>query len=536
MHHSGHRRAAFARVSPRLIALACALGVAAATAQESVTVEEAAPTQEAPPVAEEPAETEADAPDQNIGAEAPDPIRQKWYSGTFETRLDAELSDRDSNLLLDQILRAEITPPNRPRLRIKGGLWLLEDLDGHESSTSSIADLHNTFESSVQLRVLHLYLEVDDLWGESTLRLGRQRILESPAFNRIDGLYFAQRRLGWGWYIFGGARASLYEDAHNDRTLGGGVNIELTRKTRLALDAFYGEDDRGDDEVFRGPLASVFGLGFPRRVKREIDSRLFSVTLQHQLTPRHHLYARYTLFDGDSDELLASATGVIGAREITYHFTVQRREQTLGDRVNDLTGFFRVLGEQNEFTELLATTQIPINDHLSVSLEGQFRETESDDPETANRDFQRYAAGLHGHDLWRGIDAHITAELWDVSDGEGSVAITGGVSKEWEQLKLTAGVDFERWEDRIIEFRPFVLPATRLAGRFIVPVRRFSDVIAGLFDTEVVDTHENIYSIFTELDYVLNERQEISLELSYEQDDGPDSPYWELDAAYRLRF
>lgn len=466
--------------------------------------------------------------------EAPAP---PWYHGSLDATLTLERSDRDSNVWMDQVLRLELSPPRHPRITLKGGVWMIEDLDGHEDRTSALRNLHDTFGASVQVRLLHLFVEIEDPLPGSVLRIGRQRILDSPAFNRIDGAYFRKNEGRWQWYAFGGARASLYQDAHDDLTLGGGAGVDLTRKLRIAFDAFYGEDERRrGEEVFRGPLAGVFGLAFPRRVKRDTDSRMASVSASYRLAPNHSLYGRYTWFDGESDEMLVTATGVFLPREIVYDVTYRRRENILGDRANELTGFYRILGEQNNFDELTAVIHVPFAERYTLSLEGQVHDAERESTATANRDYYRLSAILGVEELFRGMDASLGVEKWTVEGEEGSWIVTGGIVKSWEQWKLTVGADYERFEDRITEYRSGVLPATRLLGRIFPPVGRFFNVIAAAFDTDVVETHENIYSAYARADFTLRDNQTIRVGLSYEQDDGPDSPYWELEARYSIKF
>ena len=385
---------------------------------------------------------------QETAAPTPAPEAEKKGTalrGEFSTRLDAQRSNRDSNVMLDQRFNFTIDPPAHEKLQLRGGLWLLEDLDGHESAGSSLSGLNNTFERSVQLRPLHLYLEIDDAWGDSTLRVGRQRILEGPAYSRIDGAYFHKQMNHWDWYAFAGARASLYDGGHDDLNAGAGVGLDLTPTTRFTLDSVYAEDDRRSSEAARAFLPrGVFGIRFPRETASDVDTRVISAALHQRLAESHYLHAQYTVTDGVSDEYLVSLSGVFVSHEIAYDLTLRRQEQTIGDRANDATGFYRVLGEQNEYTDASVTVQFPVSERLTLGLEGQIRETESDDPATANRDFQRYAVTLRADDLPHSVGVRASIEQWNVSGDEGTMAITGDVTKSWERWKLTAGADFER--------------------------------------------------------------------------------------------
>ncbi len=502
------------------------VGQAVVGAGEEVSVEAQATSEEA---AQEASPSEEAAIEEEIP-------KAKWVRGRLELGLDWSKSSEDSDVRTEQYLQFEMAPPEHERLRLRSALWLREDLDADERYTSALRRIDDASDSSVQARLLYLYLEADDLWGDSTVRIGRQRILESPAYNRIDGVFFKQRHGNWDWYAFGGVRASVYEDAHDSPVAGAGASIQLVTNTRIALDAFYGKDDR-DDEVFIDPFAALLGLRFPRRVKEEVESRMVSLTVSQQLSPRHHLHSQFVWFDGAADELTLSATGFLSARDIAYELSYRRRLNELGDRTNDLTGYYRILGELEEYDDFLAAFHIPLNDRFTLSLEGQIHDAENDSLYTANRDYERYAIILSGKALFAGTDASLALENWDVEDGEGTWAVTGEVSRTWDRLKAAVGADYERYEDRIVRYRPEISLVNDLVI-FLVPglyPASFYPWVAA-FDTKLVETHENLYSIYGKIDYELAENQGISAQVTYEVDDGPDSPYWRLKGVYTVRF
>ena len=448
--------------------------------------------------------------------------RWDWIQGELELRLNFEHEESESDIELEQFFRFQIDPPKHERLKIRGSLWMIEDLDGKEPSTSTLRDLDDSFDSAIQARFLYLYLEADDVWGDSTLRVGRQRIRESVAYNRIDGLYFKQRRARWQWYAFGGARASLYEDSYKDAVAGGGISFRPWKRTRVAIDYYYGEDEqRGSERVAPTiPEPSPVQTSL-RGVRRQIDSQSLSLSVTQLLTLRHQLHGRYVFHDSDSDEIRLSATGVFALNDISYAVSYQRRLDVLHDRTNDLTGFYRVLGAQNEFDDLQATISIPIKERFAISFEGQFHEAQNDSSLNANRDFQRYALVFSAEELGSDIDMMAALERWNVSDGEGSWAVTGEVSKQWTKMRGTIGIDFERYADRLITYSgdyPFAYPP----------------LVAS--DIEVVKLHENIYSLYGRVRYALDERRELDAQLTLEDDDSSSSPYWRLQANYRIRF
>jgi hypothetical protein len=466
-------------------------------------------------------------------------VRRKpnvWVKGRFQAGVDARRAGGESDVDLDQVLSVDLTPPAYPKLRLRGLLWLNQDL-GPDRRNSALADLDDAYDSSFRAKLLHLYLEVDDVWGDSTLRIGRQRILESPVFNRVDGLFFKKNYGTWDWYAFGGVRASIYRDAHNDLVAGAGASTWVTPQTRVAFDVFYGEENRrSGDQVIPSPLVDWLGLYYPRRVKKELDSRVVSLSALHYVNPRHTLFGRYTLHDGESDEIQLTASGVFAPRDIAYSVTYRRRLDLLADRSNDVTGYYRVLGVLDKYDDVLATVQIPLSERYTLGLEGQVHESHGNHRNNANRDFWRGAIILSAKDLMPNVDATAALEYWDVSGGEGVWAITGEVRKSWERWRLRVGADYERYEDRLVRYRPEYFWAHKGLALFVPGYFLGSFPWYRFVDTDVVRTHENIYTLYGRMDYRLAENQDVWVRLTFEDDDGPTSPYWRLQAAYTVRF
>ncbi|MBZ0089091.1 MAG: hypothetical protein K8H90_01805, partial [Thermoanaerobaculia bacterium] len=251
--------------------------------------------------AQEPAETLEAAPAEEDAA-VPDE-RPAWLSGRLRLEADAAWDDRDSDFDLEQTLHLNVTPPDHPGVRFSGALWLREDLDSGEPGSSALRDINDAYGGDIRARLLHLHAEIDDLWGKSTLRVGRQRILDGPAYNRIDGLYFKQYRAKWDWYVFAGARASLYEDSHNDFAYGGGASYRPGSRTRIALDVYRADEHRdAKDVVRRGLVPRLLGLSFPREVVRELDDTSLSASLWQQLTDNLRFFGRYTYNHDAGDE------------------------------------------------------------------------------------------------------------------------------------------------------------------------------------------------------------------------------------------
>lgn len=479
---------------------------------------------------------------EDAATESTEPVSEEkssraWISGSFETGIDLQFDDRDEDINLNQTLRLTIDPPGVDWLRFRGSLWMHEDLDGDERRGSVLSDINDASRSNVRARLLYLYAEFEDLWGDSVLRLGRQRILEGVAYNRIDGAYFRQNHRLWNWYAFGGVRASIYEDSSDDPAVGGGIAYRPIPKLRLALDTFYAEDNRSlNDRVIRDPITSFLGLAFPRRVDDRVRDIALGLSIAYDVTSNVNLYGQYLWRDGNGDEVRVSATGFVPRFDLTYEFSFRSQLTAAGDSVNDLTNFFRILGRFEPFYNVLAAVHKPIGEKYLLSFEAEIHDSENDDPLTANRDFERFAIIFSGEDLYKGIEVSVALERWTVPGGEGTWSLSGEVSREWEKVEASFGVDFERYEDRFVRFNPLPGQLDRLGTLLLPGVFPSFAALVPLLDTTVVETHENIYTVFSAVRLTIRENQELSTRLTFEDDDGPDSPYWRLRAEYRLRF
>ena len=424
----------------------------------------------------------------------PEPSWKEWFTGELQLGLDAARSSRDGDITLDQVLRLKIDPPKHERFHIRTTLWTIEDLDGREDPTSTLRRLNDASGSSVQARLLSLYLEVDDVGGDSTLRLGRQRITDGVVYNRIDGAYYKLRGARWEGYAFGGARASVYEDAHEDLATGAGLSVRLPTKTRVGVDFFYGADER-------------------RRLgSSDLETSITSVSLYQALTSRHSIFGRATWNATDIDELRFSVQGFFTESEIVYTLSYYNRLSTLTERATDVSDFYRVLGEFNQFQDVHALVDIPITKRFGLGLEAQVHDAENASLQSGNRDFQRYGMSLDFYDLRGHYDTSLILDYWNADFGEGQWTVTGEVSREWERTKTTLGIDYDRFEDRVTNFDPTLQSV--------------------LF----VETHENIYSFYVKVEHEINEQHRVRVRALFEDDDGPDSPYWRLRAEYTLSF
>ncbi len=501
---------------------------AAAATEEPTPVEAAEAPSEAgadEPTAESPEALEAEAPAAKPSA--------PWYRGSFETEFDSVYSRRDSDFDVSQYLRLDVDPPKYPRLHLRASLWLHQDLSDDSNKSSVLRDINDASSSDVQARLLYLYADVDDVLGDnSVIRIGRQRIQEGAAYNRIDGLYIKKRLNQFEWYAFAGARASVYRDTSSDLVVGGGAAYVPTNKTRIALDTYYAEESRYGVSKRRTSLLR----GYSRPIADEINDSKVTLSFWHNFGPNTRAFARIGMLGSNLDELTLSLNGYIPRLDLLYDIDYRQLFNTVGDTTADLSPFYQVLGQYREQQTLYLGLHRPITKKITLSLEGELRNGKNDDFYSGNRDYQRVGTVLYVEDFYKGFDLSTSVEYWNVSNGEGTWTLTGEISKSWKQVDWRTGVDFVRYKDRLVEYDQAYALFDATVVALLPNVYPGFSYLTQANATRVVDTRENVYRLFTDLSWTFREDQEIYGKFSFEEDDSPDSPYWRARMGYRLRF
>lgn len=537
-----------ARLLLALAAIPIMAVAASSVAEDAVATTEAqttpaAPAAETPAPAEAPAEAAPEAGVEAPAAEAPadeaasadkPTVAPKWYRGMFEAEVDSLITDGGSDLDFSQYLRLEADPPKTPRLHLRGSLWLHQDLLSDDGKSSTIRDINDASSSDVQARLLYLYADIDDVFGDqSVLRIGRQRIQEGATYNRIDGLY-AKKRLGtMEWYAFLGARASVYRDTSDDLVFGGGAAWLPSSQTRIALDGYYAEESRYG--IANRPDFTPFH-GYARSIASEINDNKVALSLWHSFGPNTSLFGRIGTLGSQLDEMTLSLNGYIPRLNLLYDANYRQVFNTTGDTTADLSPFYQILGQYREQQTFYLALHRPITKKFTVSLEGEIRNSKNDDYYSGNRDYFRLATILDVQDLYKGFGVSTSVEYWDVSNGEGTWTLTGEINRKWANFEWRAGVDYVRYKDRVIEYDRRAALADAAVVAFVPGIYPGFSWFTQRSSTRFVETRENVYSIYTELNWEFREDQTIFAKFSFEEDDGPDSPYWHSRAGYRIRF
>lgn len=466
-------------------------------------------------------------------------VPSKCYEGSLRLGFDGIWGPEDDDIEMDQFFQFKLDPPDAERLHLRGAFWVLEKLETPSSERSALRDLNDTFEDDVLARVSSLYLDIDDVWGDSVLRLGRQRITEGAAYNRIDGAYFKQKQSNWDWYVFGGTRASFYGEVFEDPVYGAGVSVAPSSRTKLALDMYMGHERQYTSRHFslHGPVAAIYRRITAEDYEDSVDSFSAIISVWHTVSENLSLFGRLSLYDEGGEEVLLNAAGQIpGWLDLTYDITYRHQFNSIGDRTNDITGFYRTIGIYEEYDNLFISVYRPITEKLLVSLETELNFTSAED--RANRDYQRYAAYLQGEKLFGGaeLDARIGVENWVVSKGGGSWAVVGEVGRRWDNIQVALGADYQRYRDHVIESNEALLLLDMARKWFSPGSLQIYNPLLLVFGDYTVEMHENIYTIYLKTKWNISESHEVAGKIAYEDGDAPDTPSWRFQADYTYRF
>ena len=465
---------------------------------------------------------------------------KKWYRGSVSAGLDGIWGrSGEQDLELKQSLQFQVDPPQCDRLHLRGSVWTIEPLGSGPSDGSGLRGINNSYDAAVIVHPSYLYLDVDDLWGNSTLRVGRQRIMEGAAFNRVDGVYFKQRLSQWDWYVFGGTRATFYSDSFRDPVGGGGVSFSPAPTTKIALDAYYGRDDRSiiHDRTLHAPIAALLYSLSERDIANRVDDVSVALSVWQTVNEHLSLFGRFNWYDHKGNEFMLSATGYFAEpADLTYEVTYRRQFNVIQDRVNDLSSFYQILDASQVYDDLLMALHRPITQNTMVSVEAELHS--ADHNNDSNRDYQRYALLLSGEKLFgpAALNGKIGLERWDASGGSGRWAVVGEVGRQWDKVKVSLGTDYQRYQDYVASYnQPLAL--LDMARVWFAPgsLQGYNPLML-FYGKYEVQTHENIYSIYLRAKWAVTPDQDLQGRVIYEKDDGPYSPIWRVQADYTVRF
>jgi hypothetical protein len=271
-------------------------------------------------------------------------------------------------------------------------------------------------------------------------------------------------------------------------------------------------------------------------VQKNINDGALALSLWQSITPNMNIYGRFKYQGGNGDDVKLMLTGNIPCIDMSYELAYERMLNANTDNLSDLTAFYRVLGAWQPYDDINLMIHKPLTKELVLSFQAEYHNAHNDEKFTSNRDFELFSVSLADENIWKGFGGQVALERWYVHGGEGTWAVTGEATKKWKCLQAALGVDFQKYEDKLVLYNPWARWLDQLRIALLPGMYETYNPFVIFFDKYVAEQHNNIYSIYARTKWAINPDQDLSLRVTVERDDEPESPYWRVQAAYEIRF
>jgi hypothetical protein len=358
--------------------------------------------------------------------------------GEETLRIDGYLASRyrgrwrggDDDHDLDEVLWLEIGDPEKDRVSGRLMASVLADLDGHESASSPLFSLADTYDSSLHARLFEAYADVKSS-KLSALRLGRQMIWRTPELAWFDGVLvetpeWRRERIRLGAY--GGVPVHLYESSpESDAIAGLFVENRPWNGARARLDWMHLEDERRTAEH----EDDLFGLGLWQGIGRSA-----------------RVEARYTNVEGSSRDVRAAATWFDVDRSLLVQLSHYRLLETQDALVLELDPFSETLQELFPYDQTRLVASKGFGESLDLQVGADLRRvSDEDDVGVFNHDFERYfVTGTLPETLPADLSLALTLEAWE-SDPTDVRTWGADLSRRFgDRLDLSLGSSYALYE------------------------------------------------------------------------------------------
>lgn len=362
----------------------------------------------APLSAAEESADEPPAPPPAMAEEPPNPLTEGFFPGfvredfrgSLWTRYRLRFTPDESDQDFTQNLALDIGDPAKHGVTFTFlGEWSW-DIDGVDDP-SALYQIEDTFDSSVNGRLLNAYADLHRLGAVEKIRIGRQDlglVPEVPIFDGAEAETVAFTSWKLRFHAFGGIPSHLYESSSDgDSVFGAGVETEPRDGTYAALTYAHIEDELSLDSE----QADFIILDARQRILRPVS-----------------FTGRLTALEGDLRDLLLrlfAADAETGWNGQLSYFTLLDTQKRL---VTELDPYYEILLEEDPYHDGRILVSKDMGENFTLTGEVAIRELESDSDEgDFNHEFRRYALVPQVHD-WPLEDTEIsvTGEIWDTDD------------------------------------------------------------------------------------------------------------------------
>jgi hypothetical protein len=323
--------------------------------------------------------------------------------------------------------------------------------DQQDQSNAFLRDVYDSYDGAAQLKLYELFAQVGNLGKQgNTLRIGRQ-FIDDGIWMQFDGARYDwvfDKSQGLDLSIFGGVPVLLWSEnswSQGNWSLGLVGRWRPSKQTRLRLEYYH---------ISQETPGVNSGIGDPDFAPGEIpagrlEDDFLGITAWHDIGTATHLYGRFTMLEGEANELELRARW----RSKDGKWLVVADWYNLFNRLtnvsNDLTPYVPLMGVYDPFGKIGGRATYRPSDQWVLQGGLAYRGLFDDmDESRYNREYTYYYFTASVLDLAdRRMDITANAIGYSASGDWQTATITGDVTWRFNQKwRASIGIDYQLYK------------------------------------------------------------------------------------------
>jgi hypothetical protein len=365
-----------------------------------------------------------------------------------ELRLRTAEGESDLDLTADLFLDAARGGTRPMEARFNGRAHL--DIAGDSGPGELLYDVWDSFQHALQARFYEGWFEAGNLFDAAlAVRAGRQFTEEESTYLQFDGvradLGLEKQVHGLQITVLGGVPVRFGETDRSGNWLAGLIARWRPQKaTRLHLEYYHvSEEVEGFNDPVTDPDEQPETLPAGR-----LDDDLVALNVWHKAMERLSLFGRFSLLNGDANELRLNARWTSADTLWTVFGEFEELFQRLFDVTNDLTPFVPMLGSLEPYVRFTARASRRIGEEWIIDFGGSWRALLDDADESEfNHDYLNGLLSATRLGLVEGkLDLTLVVNGYSTS-GDDVLAVGGsGDFKLTGTVTLSGGIDYQLYK------------------------------------------------------------------------------------------
>jgi len=370
--------------------------------------------------------------------------------GYLRNELRFRVAEGETDLDLSTDLFAEARRggdrPLGARVNLRGHI----DIAGDSEPGDLLYDVWDTFTHAIQARVYEVWAEAGNLFDAGVkVRGGRQFTEEETTYLHFDGarvdLGLGKQVKGLDLSLLGGAPVRFGDtDRGGDWLAGFVARWRPLDGTRLHLEYYHvSEEVDGFNDPVTNPDEQP-----ETRPEGRIDDDLVALNVWHRLTERLRLFGRFSLLNGDPNELRLNGRWTSKDGLWTLFGEFEELFERLFDVTNDLTPFVPMLGALEPYVRITARASRRVGEEWTLEGGASWRALVDDSEESDfNHNFVHGFLSATRHGLSDGkLDVTVVLNGYSTS-GDDVLALGGSADyRLTKEVDLSGGVDYQLYK------------------------------------------------------------------------------------------